>query len=151
MLTSCPPNHDAIMGNRALCQSHKGPCCQHSVTEATRSGFPRRGQPGSRGKHWEWKQAGACRCFHTGEMRLQGLGCQAKQTHKQPAPAGPQHFSPAQGRKKRNELSIVPLASVQLEASAAEAFQDSTASGQGRCQTGLWWKSGEGRKRTLIC
>lgn len=87
-------------------------------------------------------------CFHTGETRLQGLGCQAKQTHKQPVPARPQHFSPAQDRKKRNEISIVPLALVQLEASAAEAFQDSTASGQGRCQRGLWWKRGEGRKRT---
>lgn len=49
-------------------------------------------------------------------------------------PARPQHFSPAQDRKKRNEISIVPLALVQLEASAAEAFQDSTASGQERCR-----------------
>jgi hypothetical protein len=62
----------------------------------------------------------------------------------------PQHFSPAQGREKRNKISIIPLALVQLEASSAEASQDSTASGQGRCQTGLQWKSGEGRKRALI-
>lgn len=114
-----------------------------------RSGFPRRSQPGRGSKHWEWKQAEACqKCFHTEETGCKAWGAKLnRHTHKQPAPARPQCFSTAQGREKRNEIPIIPLASVQLEASAAEASQDSPASGQVRCQMGFWWKSGKERKQ----
>lgn len=80
---------------------------------------------------------------------IPGLGCQAKQTHTSNLLLHAPNTL-AQPRGKTNEIPIIPLASVQLEASAAEAFQDSPASGQVRCQTGLWWKSGKGRKQTLI-
>lgn len=82
---------------------------------------------------------------------LQGLGCQAKQTltsnlllH------APNTLAQPRGERRGTKFPSFPQPQSNSEVSAAEASQDSPASGQVRCQTGCCWKSEEERKQTLI-
>lgn len=75
---------------------------------------------------------------------LQGLGCQAKQTHKQPAPARPQHFSTAQGREREMKFpsSLQPQSNLKsqlqrhLRTAQPQGNEDASRSSGGRAGRG---------------
>lgn len=158
MLTSCPPKHDATMGNCLSCQSHKGPCCQHKSL-CTRSLQPQdlvfqeeASQATGANTGSGNRQKLVRSVFTQEETGCKAWGCQAKQTltsnlllH------APNTLAQPRGERRGTKFPSFPQPQSNSEASAAEASQDSPASGQVRCQTGCCWKNGQERKQTLIC